>query len=83
MDILGTSIGSAQVRAVQLQQVEGVEERLRLVPPVPEHEERSHTTVVAAHNLAVDQAGPHLANRFANVGNEQMELLLSRQARLS
>jgi hypothetical protein len=35
--------------------------------------------IVAAHALAVDQAGPHLANRFANVGNEQMELLLSRQ----
>ena len=49
-----------QVRAVQLQQVEGVEERPRLVPPVAEQLEGSHPLLVAAHHLAVDQAGPHL-----------------------
>jgi hypothetical protein len=49
----------AEVRAVQLKQVEGVEERSRLVPPVPEHLEGGRTLLVAAHNFAVEQAGPH------------------------
>ena len=50
----------AQVVAVQLQQVEGVEERLRLVPAVAEQLEGGQPPLVAAHHLAVDQAGPHL-----------------------
>ena len=48
------------VGAVQLQQVEGVEEGARLVPPAAERLEDGQTPLVAAHDLAVDQAGPHL-----------------------
>jgi hypothetical protein len=58
---LRTSIGSpAQIGAVQLQQAEGVEERLGLVPPVAEQLEGSDAIVVATDDLAVDQAGAHL-----------------------
>src|SRR4051812_35810908 len=45
-----------QVRPVQLQQVEGIEERLRLVPPMAKLE-RSHSLRITTHHLAVDQAG--------------------------
>ena len=46
-----------QVCAVQLQEeVEGIEEGLRLVPPVAKQLEGSHTLVIATHHLAIDQA---------------------------
>jgi hypothetical protein len=43
-----------QVIAIQLQQVEGVEERLRLVPSVAEELESGQPPLVTAHHLAVD-----------------------------
>jgi hypothetical protein len=46
-----------QVRAVQLQQVEDVQEGPRLVPPVAEQLEGSHSLRITTHHLAVDQAG--------------------------
>jgi hypothetical protein len=49
-----------KVRAVQLQQVEGVEECLGLVPPMPQELERSHSLLITTHHLAVDQAGPNI-----------------------
>jgi hypothetical protein len=49
---------SAQVCAVQLQQVEGIQEGLGLVPAVTEHVEGRRALFVAAHHLAIDQAGP-------------------------
>jgi hypothetical protein len=49
-----------QVRAVELEQVEGVEECLRLIRAVAEQVEGSHPLLGAAHHLAVDEAGPHL-----------------------
>ena len=45
--------------AVQLQEVEGVEESLRLVPPMAQ-KLGGQPTLVTAHHLAVDQARPHL-----------------------
>ena len=58
---LRTSIGSRRRSvAVQLQQVEGVQERLGLVPSMAQKLERSHSLLVTAHHLAVDHAGPHL-----------------------
>ena len=50
-----------KVRAVQLQQVKGAKEGRRLVPAMAKHLEGSHALLIAAHNLAVDQTGPHLA----------------------
>jgi hypothetical protein len=44
---------ATQVRAVQFQQVKGIEERLGLVPASAEHMEGSHTPLVAAHYLPV------------------------------
>ena len=55
-----TSIGSRRRSAIQLQQVEGVEERLRLVPPMAQELERSHSLLITTNDLAIDQAGPHL-----------------------
>ena len=49
-----------KVRAVQLQQVKGAKEGRRLVPAMAKHLEGSHALLIAAHNLAVDQTGPHL-----------------------
>ena len=49
-----------QVGAVQLQQVEGVEERRCLVAAAAQDVEAGEPVLVAAHHLAVDQAGPHL-----------------------
>jgi hypothetical protein len=48
-----------QIRAVQLQQVEGVEKRLRLVASAAENVEPGESVLVAAHHLSVDQAGAH------------------------
>ena len=39
-----------QVRAVELQQIEGVEESLRLGPPVPEQLEGGQPPLIAAHH---------------------------------
>jgi hypothetical protein len=50
---------SAKVRAVQLQQVEGVEDCLGLVPAVAKQLEGGHPLLVATDNCAVDQAGAH------------------------
>jgi hypothetical protein len=46
-----------RARAVQLQQVEDVEERAGLVAPVAV----SPAFLIATHHLAVDEAGPNLA----------------------
>ena len=50
----------AHVRAVQFEQIEGVEKRLWLVPPMPEQLEYGKALIITAHHLAVDQAGPDL-----------------------
>jgi hypothetical protein len=50
-----------QARAVQLQQVEDVEERAGLVAPVAEQLKGSPAFLIATHHLAVDEAGPNLA----------------------
>jgi hypothetical protein len=47
---------SAEVRPVQLQQVEGVEKCLGLVPPMSDHMEGGHSLFVAAHHLGIDKA---------------------------
>ena len=49
-----------QVYAVKLEQVEGVEEGDCLVAAVAQDVEPGQSALVAAHHLAVDQAGPHL-----------------------
>ena len=49
-----------KVLAVQLQQVEGVQECFGLVPPVTEQLEGSQPPFVTAHDFPVDQARPHL-----------------------
>jgi len=51
---------SAQVYAVQLQQVEGIEENDRLVAAAAQDVEPGEPALVAAHHLPVDQPGPHL-----------------------
>ena len=51
---------AAQVGAVQLQQVEGIEEGVHLVPAAAQDVEPGEPALVAAHHLPVDQAGPHL-----------------------
>ena len=48
------------VRAVQLEEVEGVEERLRLAPSVAKQLEGGQPPFVTAHDFPVDQARPHL-----------------------
>jgi hypothetical protein len=48
------------IEAVQLQQIEGEQEGTRLVPPATERREDCQTPLIAAHHLAIDQAGPHL-----------------------
>jgi hypothetical protein len=53
---------SAQVGAVQLQQVEGLEERLRLVPPMAQELEVGHAPLVATHHLAVGSRPPPQAD---------------------
>jgi hypothetical protein len=50
----------AQVLAVQLQEVKGVQEGLGFVPAMAEQVEGSHAVLIAAHHLTIDQAGPHL-----------------------
>jgi hypothetical protein len=42
----------AQIGAVQLQEVEGVQEGVGLVPTMTEQLERSHALLVAAHDFA-------------------------------
>jgi len=49
-----------KVCAVQFQQIESLQERLGLVPPMTQELEWSHSLRVTTHHLAVDQAGPHL-----------------------
>ena len=49
-----------QVGAVQLQQVEGIEEGVDLVAAAAQDVEPGEPALVAAHHLAVDEAGPHL-----------------------
>src|SRR5438876_673878 len=49
---------SAQVVTVQLDEVEGIEEDVRVVPPVADAIEARHPAVVAGDGLAVDDAGP-------------------------
>jgi hypothetical protein len=39
----------------QLQQVEGIEERLGFVPPPAEHMNGGHALLIAAHHLTVDR----------------------------
>ena len=47
-----------KVRPVQLQEIESVDERLGLVPPVAKQLESGQPPFVTAHHLAIDQAGP-------------------------
>jgi hypothetical protein len=56
----------AYVGAVQLQQVERIQERLRLVLTVAQNMEGSHAPLVAAHDLFVNQAGanPEMVHGF-------------------
>jgi len=49
-----------KIRPVQLKQVECVQERLGLVPPMSQELECGQPPLVAAHNLAVDEARPHI-----------------------
>jgi hypothetical protein len=49
-----------KIRAVELEQVEGVEEGVRLVAAAAPVVEPGQAAVIAAHRLAVDQAGTHL-----------------------
>jgi hypothetical protein len=56
---LRTSIGSRR-STVQLQKVEGIQEGLGLAPAMAEQLKGGHAFLVAIHDLAVDQAGPHL-----------------------
>ena len=51
---------AAQVGAVQLEQVKGVEEGVDLVPPPAKDVKGRHAPLVGAHHLAVDQARPNL-----------------------
>src|SRR4051812_38680603 len=46
--------------AVQLQQIEGVQEGVRLVPALAQRREDCQAALIAAHDLAVDQARAHL-----------------------
>ena len=57
---------SAYARAVQLRQVEDVEERAGLVAPVAEQLKGSPAFLIATHRLAVDEAGPNLARFMAS-----------------
>ena len=50
---------AAQVGAVQLKQVEGVEERDSLVAAAAQDVEAGEPAFIAAHHLPVDQARPH------------------------
>ena len=54
---LRTSIG---LGAVQLQQVEGVKKRDRLVASPPQDIKSGKPALLAAHDLPVDQARSHL-----------------------
>jgi hypothetical protein len=49
-----------QVCAVQLQQVEGIQEGSVLLPALAELLEDGQASFIAAHRFAIDQAGPHL-----------------------
>jgi len=49
-----------QVRAVQLQQVEGIQKRLRLVPAGGGAGGMQSLLRIATHHLAIDQAAAHL-----------------------
>ena len=49
---------AAQVGAVQLEQVEGIEEGDRLVAAAAQDVEPGERALVAAHHLPVDQPGP-------------------------
>src|SRR2546423_6997434 len=63
-----------QVVAVQLDQVEGIEEYARIMPPIPDAVEARHAVLVAAHGLAVDdtraraQPGERLDDQREAVG---------------
>jgi hypothetical protein len=46
--------------SVQLQQVEGVEERLRLFPPMSKELEGGQPPLVTTRHLAIDQTRPYL-----------------------
>jgi hypothetical protein len=50
----------AHVGAVQLEQVERIEEGFDLVPPPAQDIEPGEPALIAADHLPVDQAGPHL-----------------------
>ena len=49
-----------QVRAVELQQVEGIQKRLRLVPAGGGAGGMQSLLRIATHHLAIDQAAAHL-----------------------
>jgi hypothetical protein len=61
----------AEVRAVQLQQVEGIEQSPRLVPTMAEQLEGSHALVIAAHKLAV--RAPHVPGAAARRAKSEEE----------
>jgi hypothetical protein len=49
----------AQVNAVELDQVEAVEEHCTIIPAPAQGLERRNAVLLAAHRLTVDQAGAH------------------------
>jgi hypothetical protein len=54
------AIVTPQVLAIELQQIEGNEEDLRVMAAVPQLVKTRYPPLVAAHCLAVDQATAHL-----------------------
>jgi hypothetical protein len=44
--------------AVELDQVEGIEEDIRVMVPVPDAIEGCHPVIATSHSLTIDDAGP-------------------------
>jgi hypothetical protein len=47
---------AAKIVAVKLDQVEGIEEDARVVPPIPDALERRHSIIATCHRFPVDDA---------------------------
>jgi hypothetical protein len=54
--------------AVELDQVEGIEEDIRVMVPVPDAIEGCHPVIATSHSLTIDDAGPRpqVGQRFNN-----------------
>jgi hypothetical protein len=57
---LRTSIGSRRTSVPHLQQIERIEKGVRLIAAPAQDVKPGKAALIAAHELAVDQAGPHL-----------------------